>query len=338
MDASSASAKRGPEGRFARRTSTFDARSPPPTTGSPVVSAPETRAVVDARLRALNRMGRVRNFSLTPVNFSAEASSTPAEPMTALDTEAVHRVRAVLGNADALARVLEDDAHVFTLPLGADHHTLLHEAVLCKSPAALEAILHVPTVQVMCVDGVGATCLHWLCWFGDDRDAVEALEVLALLLAQPDVVVDCRDKRGYTPLMFAVDQGNVSFVRALVERGADVNARSASQTSPILIAVFHGSFAIAELLLQAGAELDVAGSDGLTPLMVATQMDNLDLVVFLVKSGATVEYATELKGTAKELAHSLVVKQFLIDSAFYQTHHDTKVRFVCLLLFVSFHA
>jgi protein-tyrosine phosphatase len=45
--------------------------------------------------------------------------------------------------------------------------------------------------------------------------------------------------------------------------------------------------------------------------------------VFRVKMGATVDFATKI-GNATGLAVSAVVKQFLIDSSFYQTHHKDK--------------
>lgn len=286
-----------------------------------VMPPPQIRA---PKLTALSKMGRVRNFSSSfiPLRYSNEKVSS----LTTMDAAVLDRIRAALveRNEELLDKLLQENAHIVTQVLGPDGHYLLHEVVLCKSVALLDVLLRVPVLDVRRCDSSGASCVHWLCWFSDDRSAQEPLEVLSRLLQNPDVEVDARDSRGYTPLMFAVDQSHEPFVRLLLQKGADPDARTPNLTSPILIAVHHGSYSISEALLQGGASLDVAGEDGLSPLMMAVRSDNLDLVVFLVKSGATVEFSTPQHGTAKNLARSAVVEQFLVDSAFYQNHHDEK--------------
>ena len=72
---------------------------------------------------------------------------------------------------------------------------------------------------------------------------------------------------GLTPLLFAVRQGNLAAVTALLEAGADVNQVSAGDhTSPLLMATINGQFDLAMVLLGKGAKPTLASDAGTTPL------------------------------------------------------------------------
>jgi ankyrin repeat protein len=203
-------------------------------------------------------------------------------------------------------------------------HSLLHEAVLYKSPRVVEVLLEQKEVDVNARDALGCTPLHWICWFCEDSVAKEPLDILAVLLQCDDLDINACDDHGYTALMFAADQQNEAAVRLLLEKGADPNHLSLAKTSALTIAAWHGSCMIAELLCEAGANLDFCvGEEELTPLMVAVKRDDVNLVVLFVKAGATVSFSSKA-GTAKDLATSLVVEQFLVDSAYYQKHQKKK--------------
>ncbi len=68
--------------------------------------------------------------------------------------------------------------------------------LLAKSSAVVDLVLRVPVTDVTKRDGSGGSVLHWLCWFSDDRNAVEPAEVLARLLREPGIEVDAHDKHG----------------------------------------------------------------------------------------------------------------------------------------------
>ena len=75
------------------------------------------------------------------------------------------------------------------------------------------------------------------------------------------------DKGGLTPLLFAVRQGNVKTVEALLKAGASVNQRSlGDHTSPLLMATINGQFDLASMLLAKGADPKLAADNGATPL------------------------------------------------------------------------
>ena len=201
--------------------------------------------------------------------------------------------------------------------------SLLHAAVLRQQCGAIRALLAAGAEVNARDPSTRWTALHWACAFGQG-DAPRSQETLELLLRAPGVLLEAADdERGLTPLMLAADKLNESAVQLLLQAGANPNATDKSNTTPILIAAYHCSYRIADLLIGAGAKLDVEGDDGMSPLMIAVQEDNMDMIVYLVKMGARVDFATKL-GTASNLAVSVVVKQFLQDSNYFQTHQKEK--------------
>ena len=75
------------------------------------------------------------------------------------------------------------------------------------------------------------------------------------------------NKGGLTPLLFAVREGHVAAVNALLMAGAKVNHVSAGDhTSPLLMATMNGYFDLAKSLLERGADPKLASDANTTPL------------------------------------------------------------------------
>jgi len=97
--------------------------------------------------------------------------------------------------------------------------------------------------------------------------SIEAAKALVDRGAQ----VDARDHdRGQTALMWAASEQHPEMVRLLIESHADINARSKGGFTPLLFAARSGNIESARLLIAAGANINDAAPDGSTPLLVAS--------------------------------------------------------------------
>ena len=87
-------------------------------------------------------------------------------------------------------------------------------------------------------------------------------------------------------LVDAARSQDSSKVRALVDRKADVNMRSADGSTALLWAAHWNDVASAELLLRARADANIANDFGMTPLSRACTNGSAPLVDLLLKAGA----------------------------------------------------
>ncbi|MES1257483.1 MAG: ankyrin repeat domain-containing protein [Acidobacteriota bacterium] len=84
-------------------------------------------------------------------------------------------------------------------------------------------------------------------------------------LARAGARIDLPDAAGQcTPLHMAARQGNIGIGEALIECGADLEARDARGNTPLRSAVDAGKVHMAEMLAERGADVYSPGSDGLT--------------------------------------------------------------------------
>ncbi|MEE4143199.1 MAG: ankyrin repeat domain-containing protein, partial [Halieaceae bacterium] len=99
--------------------------------------------------------------------------------------------------------------------------------------------------------------------------------------------VNTRDNNGVSPLFYAVGTHNLKLLRALIERGADVDVVSeANRMTPLLVAVENGDTAAAVLLLDHGANVNAGNQLGYSPLMAAAEAGQVAMVSLLLSRGA----------------------------------------------------
>jgi hypothetical protein len=104
------------------------------------------------------------------------------------------------------------------------------------------------------------------------------LDVARLLLDRgADVMARSDNDLGSTPLHSALAGRRYDAARLLLERGAGVNARNARSWAPLHLAVCTGQLEVVERLAQAGADLDAATADGLTPARLARERGYPDI-------------------------------------------------------------
>ena len=115
---------------------------------------------------------------------------------------------------------------------------------------------------------------------GDNR-AIETL------LAE-GVQIDSRDRRGFTPLMYAAANDRVETINLLIVRGAEVNARSDIGETALICAVRYGRGRpeTVKALLDAGADPTIVMEDGGTALSWASRKKRTEAVALLSKPGS----------------------------------------------------
>ncbi len=89
---------------------------------------------------------------------------------------------------------------------------------------------------------------------------------------------------GVTALSWAVLRDNTEIAQFLIEKGAEVNAKSRDGSTPLHSAAFLGHTEIAELLIQKGAEINPENYRGETPLDVsAVNWETTEFIAGLLK-------------------------------------------------------
>jgi ankyrin repeat protein len=91
-----------------------------------------------------------------------------------------------------------------------------------------------------------------------------------------------------TPLHEAVYRGKKNMVEFLIDKGADVNAKARLGDTPLHVAAEKGYGEIIELLLAKGADINALGYLELTPLHKAASERHKDTVVLLISKGADI--------------------------------------------------
>ena len=105
-------------------------------------------------------------------------------------------------------------------------------------------------------------------------------------LANSEFILD--DYSGGTPMHTAVSRNHASVVKALIEGGADLEARNRSGVAPLHVAAANGYVDIIRLLISSGAGANPVDPQGRTPLHFAVQSQQQGSVRVLLKKGARV--------------------------------------------------
>ncbi|ADG70335.1 ankyrin repeat domain-containing protein [Brachyspira murdochii] len=114
----------------------------------------------------------------------------------------------------------------------------------------------------------------------------------------------------YTPLMIAALRNDYDMVKFLVEKGADVNAKTHSEyrsvVTPLLLSLdyehiesrYDENSSVAEYLINNGADINVTNEDGETPLMYASKVHNIKVIELLIQKGADINAFDNYGNTA----------------------------------------
>jgi hypothetical protein len=89
-----------------------------------------------------------------------------------------------------------------------------------------------------------------------------------------------------TNLITASKEGDIKTVKALLERGADVNEQDKEGWTALMYAAARGDSALVKLLLASEAKIDEWNQDGATALGLAAQEGHKEVARLLRKAGA----------------------------------------------------
>ena len=130
-------------------------------------------------------------------------------------------------------------------------------------------------------------------------DAVRAGDLAQVRLVAGKADLEARDRQGRTALLLATHANHVEIARALIEAGADVNAKDGMKDTPFLYAGAEGRDEILELILATGrARLDDTNRYGGTALIPAAHHGHPSTVRILLQAGLDIDHVNDLGWTA----------------------------------------
>ena len=184
---------------------------------------------------------------------------------------------AIVGHVDKVAAFLKQDKKLVNAR-DSGGKAPLHWAALYGQTKVMELLL-AEKADVNLLDGDGFTPLHWAATFNKN----EAVELLLANKANMNIKVE---KYGWTPLRLAVIHGHMATAEALLNAGADPNAKDDENIPLLHQAVIRGKKEMVELLLDKKADVNTKATDGDTALDEAMEHGNKEIIDLLLQHGA----------------------------------------------------
>ena len=165
---------------------------------------------------------------------------------------------------------------------------LLINAVKNADHATLLALLDREDIDMDAGRGDGSTALSWAAYEDDEA----AIDLLIRAGANVNAVTDFHD---VTPLSLACANGNSRIVGKLLAAGADPNIAKRGGETPLMACANTGAEEGVRALLKRGADVNAKeGKDGQTALMWAAAEKHPQVVRALVRNGANVAVRSQV--------------------------------------------
>jgi ankyrin repeat protein len=111
--------------------------------------------------------------------------------------------------------------------------------------------------------------------------------ITLLLVAHQIVIAQTEDiSKLNKDLIKTASVGDSMEAEALLESGADANAKNSSGRTVLMLAAMRGNIETVQLLLKAGADMNVRRFDGATALTIAINKNHKEVESLLRKAGA----------------------------------------------------
>ncbi|KAJ5677123.1 uncharacterized protein N7477_002756 [Penicillium maclennaniae] len=121
-------------------------------------------------------------------------------------------------------------------------------------------------------DHKGNTPLHYAA--NNHRICWQSREAIATALLEKGADIEARNKYLETPLWHAVRKRSEPITKLLIEKGADIEPRNRRGETPFICAVRKKSHSVAQLLIEKGCDTQVANNKGRTALDIAKSQVN----------------------------------------------------------------
>ena len=121
------------------------------------------------------------------------------------------------------------------------------------------------------------------------RGKTEAMK--ALINAGADV--NAKDNDDETALMWAAESGHAEAVKILINTGANVNAKNNDGYTALMLAAINGNAETIKILLNAGADVNAKNNNGGTALILAAYRGHAEAITTLLNAGADVNAKTD---------------------------------------------
>lgn len=130
-------------------------------------------------------------------------------------------------------------------------------------------------------------------------------DVIAMLDRPGSNIINTRDlTSGEGALHIVIKRGDETYLRYLLQKGADPNLRDGGGNTPLLLAVQTGQSDMIPILTAARANPNLGNQSGVTPLILATQGRNIDMVRALLAAKADPDQADIMAGlSARDYAN-----------------------------------
>ncbi|SFU74066.1 hypothetical protein SAMN05216480_1182 [Pustulibacterium marinum] len=144
-------------------------------------------------------------------------------------------------------------------------------------------------------------------------DAAQSGDIAALksIITKDALAINKQNNEGYTPLMLAVNNGDLNTINYLLKNGANVNAQDHSGNTALMSAAYKNHTTIAKQLLAYDASVVVMNFDQATALTLATQYENYKIAALLLAHGANVHTKDSNGKSALDYAKSQQNKDFI---------------------------
>ena len=173
-------------------------------------------------------------------------------------------------------------------------NTPLIVAILSGQPTSAKFLIS-KGADINATNPKGQTALHFAS-FSKRPDLVDTL------LNAKKINLNPTYGDGYTPLMLAVKQQDISIINLLLRNKANPNLKLKDGNTALHAAAAGQKADIIDALARAGAKLDAVNNGGYTPLMVASYTGNIGAVNSLLAQGANTGIRDSAGRSAAELA------------------------------------